>query len=277
MSLSKLQLEWYFNHNNYLIEITSNSIDTVAIYFCSNNLFFPHDEKSFRKNLVEKDKYEWYTTRVKRASKHIFLRDIYKQWYVSGINANISNVKSLYEFLYNECKEFKEIVTVGSSAGGYAATLFGSMLNANICFNFNGQWELFSSIVKDGNIVSPLLYEYQAKNRIDFFDIAKPEYDKDCVFYFLSTKSQWDVLQNEHASSLLNVNRIYFKTSHHGVPFLKSSLNEILQYDKESLKSLNGRIYHPILFSFRVSGVKKSSNFLTKQLWNIIKKKLQYF
>lgn len=159
MSLNEVQEEWYNDHDNFLIESGDVRSDTVAIYSCSNNLFFPHTEEEFVKNVVKKDKYEWYGCRLQRASKHIFVRDVYKQWYATGLNRNIPDIDSMFLFLQKECDGFSEIVTIGSSAGGYAATLFGTMLNANICFNFNSQWELFSSVEKDGRIISPKLYE----------------------------------------------------------------------------------------------------------------------
>ena len=58
-----------------------------------------------------------------------FVRDVYKQWYLKGVNAEIDSIEKLYEFLKAETEGY-QIVTVGSSAGGYAAVLFGYLLNA---------------------------------------------------------------------------------------------------------------------------------------------------
>ena len=103
-------------------------------------------------------------------------------------------------------------------------------------------------------------------------DIAKPEYDVDSVFYFMSSKSPWDIKQNDHAVGMKGINRISFCTNHHGIPFLKCSLEELLQYDKKHLKEMSGKSYNPILFSCKISGVWKVTQFLLKE----IKKRLQH-
>lgn len=103
-------------------------------------------------------------------------------------------------------------------------------------------------------------------------DIAKPEFDKDSVFYFYSTLSPWDIQQSEHSACLQMINRIGFRTSHHGIPFLKCSLVNLLQYDKQSLKELNGKSFDPVVFSIRVSGSITTIKFLFFELW----RKLQH-
>ena len=277
MTLEERQEEWYNNHANYLIETTDYTKGTVAIYFCSNNLFFPHTLENFENSVVRRDRYEWYGCRVQRASKHIFVRDVYKQWYVTGLNKNIPDVDSMLSFFQKECSGFSEVVTVGSSAGGYASILFGTMLNANICFSFNAQWELFTSVEKNGVIISPKLYDLQEVGGAKYMDIAEPKFNQDSVFYFISTESPWDIQQNMHASNMTHINRVYFKSSHHGIPFLKCSLEQILQFDKDQLMSLSGKTYRPLLFSFKISGITTSLTFLAKEIWKKkIKKKLQF-
>jgi hypothetical protein len=39
---------------------------------------------------------------VSEASKHIFLRDVFKQWYLAGINPTVSSPEKLVEFLRQE-------------------------------------------------------------------------------------------------------------------------------------------------------------------------------
>ena len=278
MTLEERQEEWYNNHDNYLIETTKDdSKRTVAIYFCSNNLFYPHTLEQFEKSVVKKDRYEWYGCRVQRASKHIFVRDVYKQWYATGLNKNIPDADSMLLFLQKECEGFSEIVTIGSSAGGYASILFGTMLNANICFSFNAQWELFTSVERGGRVVSPKLYQLRELGGAKYMDIAKPEFDNNSVFYFISKQSLWDIEQNNHAVNMTHVNRVYFKSSHHGIPFLKCSLENILQYDKGRLLNFSGNTFNPIYFSCKISGLKTSFTFLAKEIWQKkIKKKLLF-
>ena len=113
--------------------------DICVVYFSSHNIYYPNTEEVFRKKIIEKDAYEWYSTRIEAGHKHIFIRDIQKQWYIQGINKRINSPEKLLDFLKKECEGYR-IITVGSSAGGYAAVLYGSQLGAEKVFSFNGQY-----------------------------------------------------------------------------------------------------------------------------------------
>lgn len=77
---------------NYSIEYDDNSPnkDLCVIWFSSNAIYFPNNEANFKRSILEKDYYEWRYDTPLSARKHIFLRDIYKQWYLLGINNFIS-------------------------------------------------------------------------------------------------------------------------------------------------------------------------------------------
>ena len=139
--------EHWLSHPNYLIEYNEKveKKEWCAVYFCSNDIWFPHTESIFRKRILEKNFFEWYRCRIDRAYKHIFIRDVYKQWYIKGINGEISSQEKLLDFLKKETHGFK-VVTIGSSAGGYAATLFGGKLAAEQVICFNGQFCLEKAV-----------------------------------------------------------------------------------------------------------------------------------
>lgn len=77
---------------NYVIEIDNNSPNKnlCVIYFTSNALYYPNTTKRFKHSIVNHNYYEWRQTVPISAYKQIFLRDIYKQWYLNGINHKIS-------------------------------------------------------------------------------------------------------------------------------------------------------------------------------------------
>lgn len=78
----------YNEKDNFLIEYDNQGEKKwCAIYFSSNDIYFPNTEEIFRKRIIEKNFFEWYHSRINRAYKHIFVRDIFKQWYLMGINA----------------------------------------------------------------------------------------------------------------------------------------------------------------------------------------------
>lgn len=117
-TLEELQELAYRELDNYKIEYTGEEKECVAVYLTSNNLFFPHDVEHFRWSVLEKDRFEWTRLKIRRATKHIFLRDIYKQWYASGVNAKINTLDKLIEWLRNEIKDYKSLIISGSSSGG---------------------------------------------------------------------------------------------------------------------------------------------------------------
>lgn len=263
-SLAELQLHIYSNSANYTIECTNNSKDCVAIYFTSHNLFFPHNAESFQKSVIEKDHFEWKNSRVTRAGKHIFLRDVYKQWYASGINADINTADKLAEWLMQQTAGYKEVVCLGSSGGGYAATLIGTLIHADIILNFNGQWSFYDQIEKDGTVISPLIKEMieNSHEGQKYFSIANKQYDNENVYYFVSCQSQWDNEQLQLIKDFQSTHIIRFATAHHGIPFLKSTLPCIINMKTEKLDDLAKGKHIPVFFDLKIAGVSATFKFI---------------
>lgn len=273
-SLSLLQDSCYQSDPNFSIKYSGERNNCAAIYFTSNNLFFPHTESMFRHSVIEKNRYEWTNLTIKKAYKHIFIRDIYKQWYASGINAEINTLDKMIEWLRNETQTYNEIILVGSSGGGYAATIAGVKLKASLILNFNGQWNLYDNIERNGEIISPILKRMIDNNDpgTKYFDIANTEYDYNNVFYFVSKFSPWDKKQYSLLKDFRNTNIISFCNNHHGIPFFKSTLPAILAMNQADLKKLATHQHIPFFFDCKIAGIKNTVSFVLK---NIIKKFFQ--
>jgi predicted esterase YcpF (UPF0227 family) len=69
------------------------------------------------------------------ADKQFYI-DINACCYSKGIAGITNNVEETVEYLSNEIKEYKKVVFIGSSGGGYAAILFGSILNIHSVISF---------------------------------------------------------------------------------------------------------------------------------------------
>ena len=95
---------------NMLIEYDESCVDhsTCTIYFSSNGIYFPNEENVFRSVIIHKDRYEWYKTR-RKSYKHIFVRDVYKQWYAEGINDQYNTIEKLGQLLIQETKDLVKI------------------------------------------------------------------------------------------------------------------------------------------------------------------------
>lgn len=84
-----------------------------------------------------------------KAAKQIFVRDIYKNFCIEGINAEFNSHYKVAEKLKMLTQGYK-VVTVGSSAGGFMAILFGCLLNAEAIYAFphRYRWKSITNIIQ---------------------------------------------------------------------------------------------------------------------------------
>ena len=68
-----------------------------------------------------------------------FYIDIEQCWYNKGIRGISKNIDETRTYLKEVIKEYKKVVFIGTSAGGYAAILFGSLLNISNVIAFAPQ------------------------------------------------------------------------------------------------------------------------------------------
>lgn len=255
---SEVVNEVYANHNNYLIEYNPGATENYCVlYFASNDLYYPNNEIAFHEQLVKKNRFEWYGNRIKYAKKHIFIRDIKKQWYLTGINATIDTPDKLTEFIRRETEGYK-VIALGSSAGGFASILHGQRINAERIYSFNGQFEVLSQLRRSTADIDPIIFRNRDNQALlPYFNTVNFITNPASIFYFHSNKSAWDLEQWDHAKNS-GVDKISFSTSNHGVPFLKTNLPVVINMSLEELRSLRGKTLHPILFSLKTIGFVKT-------------------
>jgi predicted esterase YcpF (UPF0227 family) len=78
-----------------------------------------------------------------------FYIDLNKCWYHKGIRGISTNIDDTKIYLENIIKDYKKVIFVGSSAGGYAAILFGSLLNISYVIAFMPQTFLIRKDMND--------------------------------------------------------------------------------------------------------------------------------
>lgn len=252
---SEIVQEVFRNRDNYKIVLDEHATDrsTVAIYFSSNDIYYPNEEVVFQKRIVEKDAFEWYGTRIIGAYKHIFIRDVFKQWYLKGINKELDSIHKVASFLKMETQGC-QIVTLGSSSGGFAAVLFGSLLGAKKIISFNGQFEVHSLLETSKPSIDPILFRNKDTALAKQYDIKPYINPTSNIYYFYSNASAWDVSQREHVKDLKFIKVIQFRTGHHGIPFLKQALSPVINLGDKELNKLTITKQHPILFSTKMIG-----------------------
>lgn len=270
---SDIVKQTYQEQDNYLIQYSKEcpTQEYCAIYFCSNDIYYPNTQEIFRKRIIEKNFYEWYGSRIHKACKHIFVRDIQKQWYLAGINAKINTPEKLADFLRNETKGYK-IITLGSSAGGYSAMLFGSILKADKVIAFNPQFEIKSLLDRSTEAVNPLVFRLKDTGFNIYYDL-NPLIDESVnIYYLFSNQSQWDIGQYRHSKNL-KLKRIAFATKHHGIPFLKIALTKVLNLEDDKLNHYTNKINHPITFTIKMVGIKNTVLGFIVQAYQAYKKR----
>ena len=216
------------------------------------------------------DRYEWDRISCSIAAKEIYIRDIYKSWYVTGINSCIDTIDKLADFLKDEVKDMP-VICIGSSSGGYLAALLGVLLNADHVVAFSAQFELRNKGALDAK---PFLRRYQnVPERAKYYDI-KPFLERSDVpiYYLVPIKNEQDHYHYEYIKNVSCIRPIVFKSKHHGVIVPKGNLSGLLSMTASEWDLYYQRYRHkqvsPVIFSMRYEGAVKTG----KDLWRTASK-----
>lgn len=270
-------LQIYDCHDNYEILTLNPKNNLCIIYFSSHNIYFPNTAKAFREQIIDRNRFEWKKNILSSAKKIIFIRDIKKQWYLEGINQKINTIDKLYNFLKKEVSG--EVVCIGSSAGGYVATLIGCLLKASRVLCFSGQFSLLDRLQSHNRKrENPILVKYKfVDSYAKYYSLVKfIRASSTPVFYFYPAKCKRDIKQAQLVEKLTNVFSFAFDVEKHGVPCYPINLVDLMKLDCYKLKSLHqryeGYLIQPFRFSVDVSGFLKTSRFLIQRRLKRIKR-----
>ena len=229
------------------------------IFFSSNDIYYPNTIATFTRKIIEQDRYEWVNmSRSKEimmtAGRYIFVRDLYKQWYITGANKRDNDHDGLEKKL-RELSEGYRVITVGSSAGGYAAALFGALLNAEACFDFSGQLTLAGI-----NQAFCLRMMGTEPERLKYYDIRSLMKDSKCRFYYFYP--HYHVKDREIYESVSGFDNVYgfgFNQKNHAASMMAGNMRFIVCRDREYMQRLyaryRGRVINNILFFFGTAPV----------------------
>ena len=155
----------YTDQNDYLFE--DNNENTLLIIFGGNgrnkNKAQSFDFLNFLKENNSFDK--------------LFLRDIKRNYYLNGLKNSTNNLKQTIDLLkkLTSHKEYKKVVAIGSSAGGFAAILFGTILKLQKVIAFNPQTIISES--NDLNII-PHLFSKEMSSYLGSLNTSDKFYQK---------------------------------------------------------------------------------------------------
>lgn len=225
-----------YNCDNYRVENTGSKTGRAIIFFSSNGLYYPNDKRVFENTVISNDRYEWRNL-AKHPSirlyyeKIVYIRDIYKQWYVLGINNRLDSIDKIAFFLKEELRDYR-ITTCGSSAGGYMAVCIGELLDVERIFTNYGQFDLWIH-----NNPGPYIELYKYDNtKNNYFNLRELiDNKKNNIFYFYQGESEQDIRQSKSIEEC-KVNKFIFEGNGHGpgmkaicLPYLLSMTNDELE------------------------------------------------
>ena len=191
----------------------------------------------------------------------IFVRDIYKVWCINGINSKVNSQDKLAELLKKMVGD-REVVTVGSSAGGYMAILFGIILHASSIYALSPQVNL---------------HEYNKDHEIDYYNEwvddsnvlkymnLKSYIDKYTgnLFYWYPAKCKEDQRQYNFIKSCENIHFFAMDQSEHGATLWGESIIRTLELKPEKIIDLSekyaGSLIKPVTYCRESSGFIKAT------------------
>lgn len=229
----------YRSNNNFLVKQLNPKSNICIIFFTGNGLYYPNEETEFIEKVIKNNRYEWENiskdkTFSKKAGKLIFVRDVHKQWYVEEINEDVCNVDKTFKLLKDLTKGH-QIITIGNSAGGYAAVLFGCLLKAEKIFSISGQF-----VLEDIEKEKLLSKHYQDIEYSKYYDLRiLLESYNGTVFYIFPNKSEQDLKQNEYVKDLKNIFRIRINSENHGTGLLPENYKFVLFEELPKLRRIS--------------------------------------
>lgn len=234
--------------DNFEVKYTPRNIPgekVAAVYFSSNGLWY-RGKTSFDVQILQKNRFEWKRNMLKNADMHIFVRDIFCFSYYYGINNKIDSIEKLSDFLAVLTKDCTQVIMLGSSAGGYAAALVGSLLEVSYVFSFSGQFDIDKfgkNCSKYNNFpcinLPPMVDEQEAAQRDQYRQIeqfvAKSQVP---IFYFVGSENWVDKDDCAIAESLANVRVFKVKNAKHGIPLDKYCVRDLVSLKLVQLELL---------------------------------------
>lgn len=237
---SGLVIEDIYKTDNYLIKFTGVKSKKAIIFFSGNGLYFPNTEEMFKETIIQKNRYEWENTAKSRViqnyyEKIIFVRDIYKQWYVKGINQSVNSIDKVIQLLKENTKGY-EVTVCGNSAGGYMAVAVGSRINADKIFTFSGQFSVEDQLKRPFG-EAPYLQQFKddEEKRRYFSLIPYVRAGKDNIYYFYPGNCQYDMEQSNLVKNY-SVNKFRFSSDSHGNTVNKECYPYLLTFSADKLK-----------------------------------------
>jgi hypothetical protein len=168
--------------------------------------------------------FEFFNILNNKKSDKLFIRDFNQMWYLNGVDSDIFNFSKLKIKLNDKIKDYDKVSFVGNSMGGYAAILFGVLLNVDEVVAFSPQtfissfyrfWFLDIRWRKQINRI------HKAKLYSEYYDLKTvlknhTEYTTSINLHYCSA-NRLDRIHSTRLKSLRNIHLISYPNGGHGL------------------------------------------------------------
>jgi hypothetical protein len=243
----------------------------AVVLFSSNGLYFPNTEAEATRVLVEQDRFEWRRTLPRGCRRVILVRDVFKTWYLRGINPSLPNPTALAERLRHELQGW-DVQMGGVSSGGFAAVLFGRLVGARRVFSLAGQFSL-QPVLDDqnGRALNPLVAAAASDPALRPFlePLRLPHQPFPEIIYVVPRHSVVDAPQRELAEADPRIQTLAVDSDQHDVNLLRPALRRLFERPSSYLDALAHRTppggWHPVELSRRLSGNRSHFSYLLRK------------
>ncbi len=257
----------YINDLNYLEEYVHEKGQQCYIFFSSNGLCDDSTVEKIKDTLLEKNRYEWKNLANsfryhKELGKIIYVRDIYKAFYIYGINHKLNSIDKLIDKL-KELTEGYEVTTVGISSGGYMAVISAIALGAKRAFSFSGQFDIIGHLQESDLTYCKGIEE--KKKYIDIVDLVKNN-PSTPIYYFCPIGCKHDCDNYMRVKDILNVKSFIFPDKIHASTVYTFNFPDLLFKKNIQLDKLNkqylGQVINKNIFYIKTVTVRGFLTFI---------------
>lgn len=217
------ELDWQ------LIKSQGNNCDNLIIAFAGNALKFTGMPRfEFHRSMTE----------MQLNADIMYMKDSTSSWYLGNLSGVGQTFDDTLKFLSRIISQYKTVIFMGCSAGGYASILYGSMLKIDTVIAFSPQTNLKYIIdnMEQTNFGDPFIKNLYKNHNEQFnkYGNLRNVINDSTQYYVQYSADLDDLLHNEH---------------HYNNICIKKNINLIHDAVKENIE--NGKLKEILLKSLK--------------------------
>lgn len=156
-------------------------------------------------NETYKTQFDFYNVLNNEGYKKFFVRDLSCTWYFNGLNGISNSIETTLNFIKKgiQISKATEVRVIGKGNGGFAALLFGTLLNADNIMVYNPVTYITPKLLKSNNPKRQNKLKRMNGNR--YLDLQNLEKSSSIIQIFYTTNNK-NILHVENIKNNKNLN-----------------------------------------------------------------------